>query len=602
MKRHNKHVLLDEVQIARLEELNFVWYPKKNNEFRKLEIERKRPAVEALWERYFEELLVFKKNVGHCCVPKVYKPNQPMSSWVCRTRQNYRHHKQGERTILTEERIKRLQDIGFVLENTRSDEAFLAAERERMKPKTDAAWDKRFKQLLGYKKKHGYCDVPKIYRPNRALSTWVFKQRSEYKKYAVGKICLLDKEKVEKLEEIGFRFQIHKSPGKRGKTGKLGRQEEEKGADGDELSSGECFPPPRRKRSVARDGSLGESSNESDGGGSGDEIKEEEALLSAPATNQRQSFQEAPLKALSTKMLYAESAGDRDGGEGNEKFGCDGDGDRDRVKEKKKGSMGTAAYSELNEILTGESQACEGRQENMVIGREKKDENALSLSMSSHLLTTSDQGAPPAKTPGSEAGLVEEVSKAGVCLGGRDDEQGINEEHNVERDTQGPCVDLPSTSGKAAGGAGSVTRRDRMGTKVYRETTPSNSPSRLVWKLGRDSPATAVTRPIVMEEEPSLTQDGGGGGTLLETADAEATGLEEEQGKKGEETSPTEPSSLAATVPSPSGSSMSTSVAAIVASKLSVMVRDDVSLQRPPKQTRGSKVVSKMIPQNLLKK
>jgi hypothetical protein len=65
---------------------------------------------------------------------------------------------------LTDERIKRLEDAGFVW-SVRDD------------------WKTHFNELIAYKEEHGNCDVPARYARNKRLGIWVTRQRQQVSRY-----------------------------------------------------------------------------------------------------------------------------------------------------------------------------------------------------------------------------------------------------------------------------------------------------------------------------------------------------------------------------------------------------------------------------------
>lgn len=52
--------------------------------------------------------------------------------------------------------------------------------RRRIKkptPAQAAIWEKRFRQLAAFRRRHGHCRVPVHYAPNRSFGNWVSQQR-----------------------------------------------------------------------------------------------------------------------------------------------------------------------------------------------------------------------------------------------------------------------------------------------------------------------------------------------------------------------------------------------------------------------------------------
>jgi hypothetical protein len=65
-------------------------------------------------------------------------------------------------------------------------------------------WDDRLSQLLEYKEEHGHMQVPQRYDSNPQLGQWVQKMRW------MRKMGMLKKERIEKLDEVGFVWKVTK--------------------------------------------------------------------------------------------------------------------------------------------------------------------------------------------------------------------------------------------------------------------------------------------------------------------------------------------------------------------------------------------------------
>ncbi|KAL7491914.1 hypothetical protein ACHAWT_001353 [Skeletonema menzelii] len=141
-----------------------------------------------LWDQKFDELLDFKKQQGHCNVPQKYAPNPELGVWVNKQRQEHKKREDEKTSAMTDERLKRLQSIGFTW-----------AQRKGQK-----GWNKKYDQLLQYKAKFGNCHVPTKFKENTALGRWVSQQRAEYKKLCKGEKTSLTTERISKLDSIGF--------------------------------------------------------------------------------------------------------------------------------------------------------------------------------------------------------------------------------------------------------------------------------------------------------------------------------------------------------------------------------------------------------------
>ena len=69
---------------------------------------------EATWLERFKELTQFKEKHGHCIVPTNYSENTKLGTWVHHQRRQYKKHQEGKTCHITEDRIRALDQIGFV--------------------------------------------------------------------------------------------------------------------------------------------------------------------------------------------------------------------------------------------------------------------------------------------------------------------------------------------------------------------------------------------------------------------------------------------------------------------------------------------------------
>lgn len=67
--------------------------------------------LEEVWNERFKQLTEYKEQNGHCRVPQKYKDNPKLGSWVNEQRTKYRKNQDGK--TITEERIRRLERLGF---------------------------------------------------------------------------------------------------------------------------------------------------------------------------------------------------------------------------------------------------------------------------------------------------------------------------------------------------------------------------------------------------------------------------------------------------------------------------------------------------------
>lgn len=66
------------------------------------------------WDQRCRELIKYRQEHGDCCVPITYEKNKKLANWVSNCRKNYNLFHSGEKSNLTEEKIKELEKIGFV--------------------------------------------------------------------------------------------------------------------------------------------------------------------------------------------------------------------------------------------------------------------------------------------------------------------------------------------------------------------------------------------------------------------------------------------------------------------------------------------------------
>ena len=110
------------------------------------------------WNARSRELEAFKAEHGHCSVPQKHGT---LGGWVNSQRTA---HNGG---TLSEERVRRLDDIGFDWGKARGPRG------------TPLSWDERFDELMKYKAEHGHCNIP---QSTGSLGKWVDNQRHQKRK------------------------------------------------------------------------------------------------------------------------------------------------------------------------------------------------------------------------------------------------------------------------------------------------------------------------------------------------------------------------------------------------------------------------------------
>lgn len=129
------------------------------------------------YERYLE-LVQFKKEQGHCRVPKTWQNNKKLAGWVKTQRL--------ARTKMVSWRKELLDALDFTW---------------RLKP-PNKSWDERYALLISFHRTHGHCLVKQSDQENRSLHNWVISQRQKYHR------GLLTKEQISRLEQLGFKWRL----------------------------------------------------------------------------------------------------------------------------------------------------------------------------------------------------------------------------------------------------------------------------------------------------------------------------------------------------------------------------------------------------------
>jgi hypothetical protein len=148
---------------------------------------RKQPSD--YWEKSFEKLRAFRDEQGHCRIPQAKKGTAAykLSLWVNLQRKEYKRLEQGKQSPMSQERIQKLNGIGFVWS-------------------FGVSWDERLKELKTFQLIHGHCRVPRSRSKgaNYDLANWVTYQRRQYIPVRLGKKAQIWVKRIQKLDELGF--------------------------------------------------------------------------------------------------------------------------------------------------------------------------------------------------------------------------------------------------------------------------------------------------------------------------------------------------------------------------------------------------------------
>jgi hypothetical protein len=103
------------------------------------------------WEENFNGLMRYRKRTGNCLGFQCYKENPILIRWAMRQRDRYTLMMEGQRSAMTEERVKILEETGFFWDS----QAVL--------------WEERLEELKAFRKTQRHCRVPRPFRENLPL-------------------------------------------------------------------------------------------------------------------------------------------------------------------------------------------------------------------------------------------------------------------------------------------------------------------------------------------------------------------------------------------------------------------------------------------------
>jgi len=157
---------LSEQQIARLEDLGFVW------KWNKLK-------AETTWMLWYRELESYWCEHGDSNIPRTH-PNTKLASWVWIQRQRRRGTSSKAGDTMTPEQVSLLDKLNF-LWDVRDDK-----------------WAENIRNLKLFKEQHGHCEVDLIESDGDAFCRWFVNQRS------LGAAGNMDATRLAQLNDLGF--------------------------------------------------------------------------------------------------------------------------------------------------------------------------------------------------------------------------------------------------------------------------------------------------------------------------------------------------------------------------------------------------------------
>ena len=106
------------------------------------------------WDARFKDMKSHVEKCRNDSVPLTFSQNRKLGLWASRQRQHYKKLLNSEKTPMTEERVRLLNNIGFEWDASGS------------------IWETRFDELKEFVEEFGHSRVPLRYPRNRPLGTW----------------------------------------------------------------------------------------------------------------------------------------------------------------------------------------------------------------------------------------------------------------------------------------------------------------------------------------------------------------------------------------------------------------------------------------------
>jgi hypothetical protein len=186
LEEGNQGVKLTTEQAQELKELGF-FNGKKRSPVNEEEDDRK-------WDEMCEKLKSYKEEHGDCLI-STSNFTDPLVKWVLAQRRYYKTiERKGESAHLNARRLQKLHEIGFVF---------------RQKKGGYKSFDERVNEMREFRAKYGHL---RILTSDPDLGYFVAHCRDQFRLFKIGKKSSMTEEKVKILTELGFDFQVGKSP------------------------------------------------------------------------------------------------------------------------------------------------------------------------------------------------------------------------------------------------------------------------------------------------------------------------------------------------------------------------------------------------------
>lgn len=152
------------------------------------------------WMDFYNRLVAFEKENGHCEVPQRYKSDPSLGAWCKNQREYYKRYNDNKTSSLTEERIALLNKLGFAWVSTKT------------RRKVIKSFGAHMEDLQKFKEENGHTRVPHVYDANPGLGVFCHRVKIYYREIQEGKRKSpndwLTPERITALQELGFEWKV----------------------------------------------------------------------------------------------------------------------------------------------------------------------------------------------------------------------------------------------------------------------------------------------------------------------------------------------------------------------------------------------------------
>lgn len=152
------------------------------------------------WNSMFNALLKYQEEYGSTLVPFNYDiSGTKLGRWVNKQRSQYNNLCRGRSSQMTEERVERLESMGFEW----SANPLPALEQ----------WDTKWELLRDFHRRFGHTRVPHKYEVDGVkLGQWVSYQRNQKSRKERDLPCEITMDRIEKFDSLGFEWKVLDTP------------------------------------------------------------------------------------------------------------------------------------------------------------------------------------------------------------------------------------------------------------------------------------------------------------------------------------------------------------------------------------------------------